>query len=212
MDEPPIFPPMTSDAEGRAYTTTIWAITLGILALGAGTAGVALIVDNRQLFKDGLDWAYDVAFYGVAALVFGRGETAERIASLFLAAVMSVAGLHTLYDLWDKIMRPRPIEVWFLGFSAGSAILVAVLIITALFRFRRTDNPLIKATWLGSRNDLISTTGYALAGFAARVAPMRGPEYALDLLAAALAFQASWAIWRSATRAAKPADMQTESQ
>lgn len=189
---------MTLEAEGRAYTRTIWAIALGILALGAGTAGFALAVGNQQLFKDGVDWAYDVAFYGVAALVFGRGETAERRASLVLAGVMAIAGLHTLYDLRAKILSPRPIEVWFLGFSAASAILVAVLIIAALFRFRHTDNPLIKATWLGGRNDLISTTGYALAGFAARVAPMRSPEYALDLLAAALAFQASWSIWRSA--------------
>lgn len=201
---------MNPDAEGSAYTTAIWGITLGILCLGAATAGVALAVGNRQLFKDGVDWAYDVAFYGVAALVFGRGATAERIASLFLAAVMAVAGLHTLYDLWDKIQRPRPIEVWFLGFSAGSAIAVAIAIIVVLFRFRRTDNPLIKATWLGSRNDLISTTGYALAGFAARVAPMRAPEYALDCLAAALAFQASWAIWRSAARAAKSETLLTE--
>lgn len=195
---------MTPTAEGRAYTSTIWAITLGVLLLGAGTALVALIVGNRQLLKDGLDWAYDVVFYGVAALVFGRSAGAERIASLVLAAVMGVAGLHTLYDLWDKILNPRPIEIWFLGFSAGSAIGVAVLIIAALFRFRRTDNPLIKATWLGSRNDLVSTTGYALAGFAARVAPFRGPEYALDLLGAALAFQASWAIWRAAQAQANP--------
>ncbi|MBN9061922.1 MAG: hypothetical protein BGP06_11980 [Rhizobiales bacterium 65-9] len=195
---------MTPDAEDRGYARTIWAITLGVLLLGAGTAAVALVVGNRQLFKDGVDWIYDVAFYGVAALVFRRGEMAERIASLFLAGVMAVAGLHTLYDLWDKILNPRPIEVWFLGFSAFSAIVAAIAVIAALFRFRRTENPLIKATWLGSRNDLISTTGYALAGFAARVAPMRGPEYALDLLGAALAFQASWAIWRSAVRPAKP--------
>jgi Co/Zn/Cd efflux system component len=195
---------MIRDAEGRAYARTIWAIALGILLFGAGVVAVALSLGNRQLLKDGIDWIYDVAFYGAAAVVFGRGAQVERWCALFLGGVMLVAGLHTLWDLWDKILRPRPIEVWALEFSAGSAILIAILIVVALFRFRRTANPLVKATWLGSRNDVISTTGYALAGLAARLAPMRGPEYALDLLGAALAFQASWAIWRAARAPVKP--------
>lgn len=194
---------MTPEAEIRAYPKTIWAIALGILALGAATAGAALILGNRQLLKDGLDWSFDVLFYGVAAFIFGRGERAERAASLFLAGMMGFIGFYNLYDLWDKIVAPRPIEPWFLGFSAGSAIFVAVAVILALLRFRRTDNPLIKATWLSSRNDFVSTTGYALAGFAARAAPVRWPEYALDLLAAALAFQASFAIWRATMAPAK---------
>jgi Co/Zn/Cd efflux system component len=195
---------MPLDAEGRLYARTIWAIALGILFFAIGVVAVAWGLDNRQLLKDGLDWAYDVVFYGVAALVFGRGLMAERIAALCLACVMLVAGLHTLWDLWDKVLRPRPIEPWALGFSAGSAIAIAILIILALFRFRRTANPLIKATWLSSRNDLVSTTGYALVGLGAKLAPVRGPEYALDLYAAALAFQASWAIWRAARAPAKP--------
>jgi Co/Zn/Cd efflux system component len=194
---------MTLQEEGRAYTRTIWAIALGILLFAAGVVAVALVIGNRQLMKDGLDWAYDVALYGVAALVFGRGATAEHVAAMAIGAIMAVAGAHTLYDLWDKIANPRPIEVWFLGFSAASAIGVAVLIIAALLRFRASDNPLIKATWLTSRNDLISTTGYALVGFFARVAPVRGPEYAFDLFAAFLNFQATWAIWRALRAPAK---------
>ena len=115
---------------------------------------------------------------------------------------MAVAGLHTLYDLWDKIVRPRPIEVWTLGFAAASAIVIAFLVVGALWRFRREQNPVIKATWLSSRNDAISTTGFALLGLAARVAPVRWPEYLFDLLVAGLCFQATWAIWRSLRRGA----------
>ena len=37
----------------------------------------ALATGNAQLFKDGVDWVYDVALYGIAALVFGRDERAE---------------------------------------------------------------------------------------------------------------------------------------
>jgi len=190
----------------RAYTLTIWGIALGILVFASGVVAFALAVGNAQLFKDGVDWVYDVALYGVAAVVFGRDARAERLAAIAIGAVMALAGLHTLYDLAAKIITPRPIEVWALGFSAGSAVVIAVLIVAVLWRFRGENNPVIKATWLSSRNDVISTTGFALLGLAARVAPVRWPEYLFDLFVAGLCFQASWAIWRSLRT--KPADAQ----
>lgn len=184
----------------RAYVVTIWGIALGILIFATGVVAVALSLGNQQLFKDGVDWVYDVILYGIAAIVFGRDARAEKVAALAIGAVMAAAGLHTLYDLWAKILNPRPIEIWALGFSAASAVAIAVLIVGLLWRFRAETNPVIKATWLSSRNDVISTTGFALLGLVARVAPVRWPEYLFDLLVAALCFQASWAIWRSVRR------------
>lgn len=194
--------PATHPSIARAYTLTIWGIALGILIQAAATVVWALAIGNAQLFKDGVDWVYDVALYGIAAIVFGRDARAERLAAVAIGAVMAVAGLHSLYDLWDKIVRPRPIEVWTLGFAAASAIVIALIVIGALWRFRREDNPVIKATWLSSRNDAISTTGFALVGLAARVAPVRWPEYLFDLIVAGICFQATWAIWRSLRRGA----------
>ncbi|WP_293812455.1 cation transporter [uncultured Bosea sp.] len=184
----------------RTYTLTIWGIALGILIQAVATVAWALAIGNAQLFKDGVDWVYDVALYGIAAIVFGRDARIERLAAVAIGAVMAVAGLHTLYDLWDKIVRPRPIEVWTLGFAAASAIVIAFLVVAALWRFRREENPVIKATWLSSRNDTISTTGFALVGLAARVAPVRWPEYLFDLVVAGICFQATWAILRSLRR------------
>jgi Co/Zn/Cd efflux system component len=181
----------------RAYSLTIWGIALGILAFAIGVVSWALAIGSAQLFKDGVDWVYDVALYGIAAVVFGRDARAERIAALVIGAVMVIAGLHTLYDLWDKIVSPRPIEIWTLGFSAGSAIAIALIVVAVLWRFRDEPNPVIKATWLSSRNDAVSTAGFALVGLATRAAPMRWPEYLFDIVIAAICFQATWAIWRS---------------
>ncbi len=196
-------------AIARAYTLTIWGIALGILIQAVATVVWALAIGNAQLFKDGVDWAYDVALYGIAAIVFGRDARIERLAAIAIGVVMVVAGLHTLYDLWDKIVRPRPIEIWTLGFAAASAIVIAFLVVAALWRFRHEQNPVIKATWLSSRNDTISTTGFALVGLAARVAPVRWPEYLFDLVVAGLAFQATWAIWRSLRRGKETEASQT---
>lgn len=197
-------PTDTAPAVARAYTLTIWGIALSILVFAVGVVAWALAVGNAQLFKDGVDWVYDVALYGIAAVVFGGDARAEKLAALAIGAVMAVAGLHTLYDLWDKIATPRPIEIWTLGFSAASAVVVAVAIVGVLWRFRGEDNPVIKATWLSSRNDVISTTGFALVGLLARVAPVRWPEYLFDVVVAGICFQATWAIWRSLKAA--PAD------
>ena len=188
----------------RAYRLTIWAIAAGIFAQAAATVIWALAIGNAQLFKDGVDWVYDVVLYGVAALVFGRDLRAEKLAALAIAAVMTVAGLHTLYDLQDKIANPRPIEFWTLGFSAVSMVLVGFCVVAALFRFRRETNPVIKATWLSARNDSIATAGFAAVGLAARLAPVRWPEYLFDLVVTALCFQAAWAIWRNVRRTAQP--------
>jgi Co/Zn/Cd efflux system component len=184
-------------ATARSYTLTIWAIALGIFVQAAATVAWALSIRNDQLFKDGVDWVYDVILYGIAALVFGRDARAEKLAALGIGAVMAVAGLHTLYDLWDKIVRPRPIEFWTLGFAAVSMVLIGFCVVAALFRFRRESNPVIKATWLSARNDAVATFGFAIVGLVARILPVRWPEYVFDVVVACLCFQATWAIWRS---------------
>lgn len=186
---------------GRAYKRAVWTIAAGILVFGAAQSVWALSIGSRQLLKDGLDWAYDVALYGIAAFVFGRGVAVERLSALVIAAILALAGCHTLYDLWDKVANPRPIEALTIGFSAASAIAIAYLVIAALWRFRADPNPLVQATWLSSRNDAIATTIFALLVMATRLAPMRWPEYALDVVFAGISFQATVAIVRAERRA-----------
>src|SRR5215213_192169 len=188
------------DPEGRAYKRALWMITGGILAFGALQSGWALAIGSRQLLKDGLDWGYDVALNGIAAFVFGRGVRIERQAAFGIALILAAAGVHTLYDLWDKIVVPRPIEMTTITFSAATAVVIAYLVLGALWRFRRHPNPLIQATWLSSRNDAVSTTFGALVVMAVRLAPGRWPEYAADLVFAGLSFQATWAIIRAERR------------
>ena len=177
-----------------AYKRTIWAISIGILLFAAGQAAWALSLGSRQLLKDALDWGYDVVIYALAAIVFGRGVRAEQAAALVIAAILAVAGLHTLYDLWDKIVLPRPIEPFTIGFSAISAALIGYIILLALLRFRKDENPLVRATWVSTRNAVIMTTIFAAATYFTRMATERWPEYALDALSAGLLFQAAGAI------------------
>ncbi|MBV9076870.1 MAG: hypothetical protein JO048_05235 [Methylobacteriaceae bacterium] len=197
----------------RAYRRTIWTIALGLLAFGLAQGLWALSIGSRQLLKDATDWVYDVALYMLAALVFGRGARAEQASALAIAAILTVAGLHTLYDLWDKVLEPRTIEPFTIGFSAVSSALLGYLVVALLLRFRHEANPLIRATWVSSRNEAITTTLFSLATYLTRTATSRLPEYGLDLFSSLMLFQAAGAIllstWRD--RRASPAGVERAS-
>ncbi len=193
--------------EARAFTRAIWCVALGILVFAVAQVVIALSIGNQTLFKDGVDWIYDVLLYGLAAMAFGRGEAAEKASALVIALIMAIAGAHTLWDLADKIADPRPIEPLVFGFSAASAVVIAILIVAALWRFRESGNALIEATWLSSRNDIVKTTIYVGLGFGARVYPQRWAEYALDVFVALVLFQSTWKIVTQALRARRAAKL-----
>lgn len=180
--------------EDRRYRRRVMLIVAVIAMLAATQTLYALSLGNRFLLKDGIDWIYDVVLWAVALAVFGRGRRVEDLAALGVAGVMLVAGLHTGYDLWDKIATGRRAEVWVAGWSAFTAIGLALFVLGLMVRFRAAENPLVAATWLSSRNDAISTTAFALVGFAARTSASQTPEILLDLFVIALSFQAVGAI------------------
>lgn len=184
--------------EARDYKRTIWIIVAGIALLCAGETALALRLDNRLLLKDALEWGYDIAIYALAAISFGRGAQAERWSALAIAVVLFVAGLQGSYEVIRAFFIPPVIQAFTVGFSAISIIIEGIAVAWALSRFRHTQNALIEATWLSARNDAFSATAFALVMAAARLAPMRWPQMAVDGFAAFLAFQAAWVITRDA--------------
>lgn len=188
-------------SEFQAYKRAVLIIVWVISMLCVCQSLYALLIGNRFLLKDALDWGYDVVLWLVALWAFGRGEGPERLAALAIALVMAVAGLHTGYDLWDKIVTGRRPELWVAGWSSFTMIGVALLLLALMLRFRRARNTLIAATWLSSRNSIIITLGFAAMSFFARSQSAQIYEIALDGLAIALSFQSVYAILSRVLRA-----------
>jgi Co/Zn/Cd efflux system component len=182
--------------EQRAYLVRIRAIAIGIFVFSAGEIAYAIAIGSPFLVKDGMDWSYNVLLYGMAAIIFGRGARAERLAALAGVALMFVSIAETVYDMVLKIIAPRQIDALQLGFSTISTIAIVLLVLAILLRFRMSRNPLIETTWLSARNDAIFATIYAIFQFVARMAPMRGPELALDAFTILLTLQAIYVIVR----------------
>ena len=181
--------------EARAYARAV-LIIVGVLGgLTLAQSAYALAIGNRFLLKDALDWGYDVVLWLVALACFGRGMRAEHLAACFVGVVLFVAGCHTAYDLWDKIATGRRPELWVAGWSSFTMVAYCLLLLALIWRFRRSGNALIAATWFSSRNAIVITLCFAAMSLFARTRQTQGFEIALDLLAIGLSFQACWAIF-----------------
>lgn len=182
------------DPERRAYARAVMIIMGAILLIAIPQIIYAWSIGNRFLLKDGFDWSYDVVLWGLALACLGRGVKAETLAALAVAAVMFVAGCHTAYDLWDKIATGRRPEFWVAGWASSTMVFIALLLLSTMLRFRKSQNVLIAATWLSSRNSIIITLCFAAMSLFARTRSNQGFEIALDCLAIFLSFQAVYAI------------------
>lgn len=192
--------------EHRAYACAVRVIIAAILLIAVPQLVYAWAIGNRFLMKDAFDWSYDVVLWGVALACFGRGLRAENLAALAIAGVMFVAGCHTAYDLWDKIATGRRPEFWVAGWSSFTMVFIALLLLVTMWRFRKSDNALVAATWLSSRNSIIITLCFAAMSLFARTRSQQGFEIALDLLGIALSFQAVYAILTKLRWYTKPED------
>jgi Co/Zn/Cd efflux system component len=186
------------DDEGRLYRRIIWVITLCVLAICVVEVAAALRVDSRFLLRDGLEWGYDVAIFGLAAATFGRGASVERWSGFALAAILAAAGLQTAWQIWRTFIDPPEVEAAAVTISAALIVLESWAVVLALVRFRASHNPVIEATWLSARNDAVTGTLYALVTLAARLAPMIWPQMFVDTLGMILAFVAAWQVARDA--------------
>ena len=185
----------------RAYRLTILAIAAMVLAIMIGEALYGYLIGSRFLLRDGLEWIYDVLIYGLSAAAFGRGVRAERLSAYASAAVLAAAGVETVVQIVWTFIDPPDVETFGITLSGGLTTLEAMAVAAALWRFRRAHNPVMVATWLSARNDVVTSALSAGVTALARLAPMAGPQMAVDACGAFLCFQAAFGTAREARAA-----------
>ncbi len=186
---------------GRGFHKSLWLITFGVLLLCIGEMIYAHAAASSYLLKDGAEWAYDVAYFGLAAISFGRGETTERRAAFALAAILGIGGCQGLYEIWSAITAPATDEIDNLTISAVVTILGSFAEAAVLFRFRRSHDPIVEATWLSARNSALTSALGAGVTFVVRMLPNRWAQIAVDALGVYLAFQAAAVVVKDARKA-----------
>ncbi len=61
------------DSQGRRFVARMWGIAAGVFVFASAIVAYAFVHDLVQLRRDGTDWIYDIAFYVMAAVLYGRG-------------------------------------------------------------------------------------------------------------------------------------------
>ncbi|WP_336491084.1 cation transporter [Methylobacterium nigriterrae] len=191
---------MPKTTRGYGYKKTVWGIAAGILLLALVEAAWAHAIGSKDLLKDASGFGYDIALNAVAAFVFGRGARAERLSAFVIGGLLAATGIDALADLWSDIQHPDASSVGEIVTSNLVGVAVACFAAAALVRFRNDANPLIQATWLNARNDASAAVLTAVLGLLAHMAPVRWPEYALDLIGVIFSFQAAATVLRAAWR------------
>ena len=186
---------------GRGFHKSLWFITFGALVLCIGEMIYGHAALSPYLLKDGAEWGYDVAYFGLAAFSFGRGETIERRVAFALAAILGIGGCQSFYEVWSAITAPATDEIDNLTISAVVTILGSFAEAAVLFRFRRSHDPIVEATWLSARNSALTGALGAGVTFVVRMLPNRWPQIAVDALSACLAFQAAAVVVKDARKA-----------
>ncbi|WP_194075100.1 cation transporter [Methylobacterium durans] len=136
----------------------------------------------------------------MAAFVFGRGARTERLSAIVIGLILAATGIDGLCDLWSDLQSPDTSGLGEIVASNLVAVAAASLAAAALARFRNDANPLIQATWLNARNDAAAAVLTAILSILAHFAPVRWPEYVLDLIFVIFSFQAAVTVLRMAWR------------
>lgn len=191
---------MQPSEEAQRYHSTIARIAAAVFMIAFGELAYGVMVESRFLIRDGFDWIYNVLIYVIAALSFGRGARAERAAGVALGLVLIAAGVVTIVQMWWAWIDPPQIEPFNVTVSAFLIIAVAWLIAILLWPFRHSQHPVIEATWLSARNDVVVSSLYAVVMLAARLYPSLWPQMMVDAISACLCLQAGAKVVRDALR------------
>lgn len=179
---------------GKRFLKALRLISILALAMSLLSVAFDWLSASGKYFEDGATWIYDSAIYGLVAISFGRGAFFERAAAFMLSAVLTAAGCQGSYDVWSEIARrghdvsvDTPVST--MVFATG-AILEAAL----LFKFRKSGESLMMATWLSARNSAAVALAGAAVSLVFHAPTASGPQIFLDCLDTVLAFQAAFLV------------------
>ncbi len=161
MDETSQLASVRDTEDGQRFLRALRLIAVSALLLVCLSLALRYLSPSENPFEDGIYLLYDGLIYGLAAISFGRGELFERATALMLSAVFAVGGCQGSYDIWNEIAWTATGQSDTAPSAAAIVFATSAILETALlFRFRASHEPLMKATWVSTRN----SAAIALAG------------------------------------------------
>jgi Co/Zn/Cd efflux system component len=177
----------------------LWVAALN-LAYFAVEISVAQAIGSVALWADSIDFLEDAAVNLLIALALGWAAAARRRVGLFMAALLLVPSLATLWMAWHKFQAPLPPAVLPLSAAALGALVVNLACAAMLARVRNAAGSLSKAAFLSARNDAYANLAILGAAGVTLYTASGWPDLLVGLCIAALNATAAVEVWQAAER------------
>lgn len=167
---------------------------------------VALAIGSVSLLADSIDFLEDTSIN--ALILIGLAWSAANRARLaqFLAGLILVPGIATLWTAWSKFGYPIPPEPTSLTLAGLGALAVNGTCALILARHRTTGGSLAKAAFLSARNDTFANIAIIGAGLVtAFIWSSAWPDLIVGLAIAAMNAGAAREVWEAAGEERDPA-------
>lgn len=143
--------------------------------------GVAQAIGSVSLFADSIDFLEDTAINLLIFIGIGLSLAYRAKLGMFLAGVILIPGIATLWMAWNKVVSQVPPDAFDLSLTGLGALFVNLACAFLLVRFRHHQGSLTRAAFLSARNDVLANVAIIAAGLLTLVWHSAMPDLVVGL-------------------------------
>jgi cation diffusion facilitator family transporter len=139
------------------------ALAANIAMFVAGLIGWR-VAQSTGLRADAFDMLADATGYAFALWAVGRADRDQQLAARWNGAMLMALGLGILGEVVHRWITPNePVGPLIMGFATLSLI-VNGTILRLLSKYRHSQEPHLRATWVDTRADVLVNVGVLVSG------------------------------------------------
>ncbi len=181
-------------------------VALANLAYFGVEFAIALAIGSVALFADSIDFLEDTALNLLILVGLGWSAVWRGRLGMFLAGVLLIPSLATVWKAWEKFLHPvSPDPVW-LAVAGVGALAVNLTCALVLARHRQHQGSLIKAAFFSARNDALANVAIVVAGIVTTLVLSGWPDLIVGLGILVINADAARKVWIAARREVRLAE------
>lgn len=185
-----------ADGTLRSVVLAVAALNLAYFAV---EFSVAIAIGSVSLFADSVDFLEDASVNMLIFVAFAWSAAARSRLGMFLAFLLLVPGIATLWTALGKFLEPMPPSPLPLSLAGLGALAVNLGCAFMLARHRHHMGSLSKAAFLSARNDAFANVAIVVAGLlTATLWRSAWPDLLVGLAVAAVNADAAREVWEAA--------------
>ncbi len=186
------------------FRRTLSIVAFLNLAYFGVESAAAVVIGSVSLLADSIDFLEDAALNGLILLAAGWSTRSRSTVAKFLALIILIPGLATLWMTWQKIALPVPPAPLPLSATGAGALIVNFTCALLLVRFRHHGGSLGLAAFLSARNDVLANAAIIVAGLATTATQSVWPDILVGLGIAVMNAGAAAEVYGAAGRETAP--------